>query len=82
MQSDITIYAESIDDISPINSQNIAIGLNNVDIESLLNDLDTDDLIDYVKNRSEIYDELYQDIKDEIAEAKYASLEKYWWLKL
>ncbi len=77
MQSDITIYAESIDDISPINSQNIAIGLNNVDIESLLNDLDTDDLIDYVKNRSEIYDELYQDIKDEIAEAKYASLEKY-----
>lgn len=77
MKSDITIYAESIDDISPINSQNIAIGLNNVDIESLLDDLDADDLIDYIKNRSEIYDELYQDIKDEIAEAKYASLEKY-----
>lgn len=77
MKSDITIYAESIDDISPINSQNIAIGLNNVDIESLLDDLDADDLIDYIKNRSEIYDKLYQDIKDEMAEAKYASLEKY-----
>ena len=77
MKSDITVYAESIDDISPINSQNIAIGLNNVDIESLLDDLDTDELIDYIKNRSEIYDELYQDIKDEMAEAKYASLEKY-----
>lgn len=77
MKSNITIYAESIDDISPINSQNIAIGLNNVDIESLLDDLDTDDLIDYIKNRSEIYDELYQDIKDEMAEVKYASLEKY-----
>ena len=77
MKSDITIYAESIDDISPINSQNIAIGLNNVDIESLLDDLDADDLIDYIKNQSEIYDELYQDIKDEMAEAKYASLEKY-----
>lgn len=77
MKTDITIYAESIDDISPINSQNIAIGLNNVDVESLLDDLDANDLIDYIKNRSEIYDELYQDIKDEMAEAKYASLEKY-----
>lgn len=77
MKSDITIYAESIDDISPIDSQNIAIGLNNVDIESLLDDLDANDLIDYIKNRSEIYDELYQDIKDEMDEAKYASLEKY-----
>lgn len=77
MKTDITVYAESIDDISPINSQNIAIGLNNVDIESLLDDLDANDLIDYIKNRSEIYDELYQDIKDEMNEAKYASVEKY-----
>jgi len=77
MKTDITIYAESIDDISPINSQNIAISLNNIDIESLLDDLDVDDLIDYIKNRSEVYDELYQDIKDEMDEAKYASLEKY-----
>ena len=77
MKTDITVYAESIDDISPIDSQNIAISLNNVDIESLLDDLDANDLIDYIKNRSEIYDELYQGIKDEMDEAKYASLEKY-----
>lgn len=77
MKTDITVYAESIDDISPIDSQNISIGLNNADIESLLDDLDANDLIDYVKNRSEVYDELYQDMKDEMDEAKYASLEKY-----
>lgn len=77
MKTDITAYAESIDDISPIDSQNISIGLNNVDVESLLDDLDANDLIDYIKNRSEIYDELYQDIKDAMDEAKYASLEKY-----
>ena len=76
-KDNITIYAESIDDISPINSQNIAIGLNNVDIESLLDDLNSSELIDYIKNRSEIYDELYQEIKDEIEDGKYASVEKY-----
>lgn len=76
MNLDITIYAESIDDISSTGSKGLAIDINNADVESLLNSLETSDLVDYIINRTDVYEELYDQIKDNIEEAKYASVEK------
>lgn len=76
MQLDITIYAESIDEISSTGSKGLAIDIINVDIESLLNSLETSDLVDYIINRTDVYEELHDQIKDNIEEAKYASVEK------
>lgn len=76
MQSDITIYAEAVDDISSTGSKGLAIDISNADVESLLDSIEASDLVDYIINRTDVYEELYDQIKDNIEEAKYASVEK------
>lgn len=76
MQLDIIVYAESIDGISSNGAKGIEVSLNDADIESLLDSLEADELVNYINGRSDVYDELCDQIKDNIEEAKYASVEK------